>query len=107
MERSEQARQTHEFMRINFSAFARKLMIALEGEKSLNAKVAHCTRNGIRFNGTAEHRSLLNAALHCHERLDDKAMRSLRYIEQRSAGCNDWTSTFAARRGRSTGQDRS
>ena len=45
-----------------------------------------CTQNAIRYNGTIVYKSMLTAAQNCYERLNDRANRTLRYIEGHSAG---------------------
>ncbi len=97
MERSDVARIQYEYLKNSFPAFARKLMVALEGvsPKTAAARLAFCSQNGIRYNGTVVYRSMLTAAQNCYERLDDRALRTLRYIERHSgASKSDLTSAF-------------
>ena len=86
MERSEKARMDYEYLKNSFPAFSRKLMVALEGvsPKRDAAKLEFCSQTGIRYNGTVVYKSMLTAAQNCYERLDDWALRTLRYIERQS-----------------------
>ena len=97
MARSDNARTQYEYLKNSFPAFARKLMVALDGvsPKTVAARLAFCTDNGIRYNGAVVYRSMLTAAQNCYERLDDRAMRTLRYIERYSGSSkSDLTSAF-------------
>ena len=97
MERSDNARNQYEYLKNSFPAFARKLMVALDGvsPKTVAARLAFCTENGIRYNGSVVYRSMLTAAQNCYERLDDRAMRTLRYIERfNGSSKSDLTSAF-------------
>ena len=84
MEKSDVARIQYEYLKNSFPAFARKLMVALDGVSptTVAAKLAFCSQHGIRYNGAVVYRSMLAAAVNCYERLDDRAMRTLRYIER-------------------------
>ncbi|CAK0824327.1 unnamed protein product [Prorocentrum cordatum] len=91
------ARKTHAYLKNSFPAFARKLMVALGDcpPEGAAARLAFCAQEGIRYNGTAAHRSMLCAAQNCRERLDDRALRTLRYIEsRRGSRKSDLTSNF-------------
>ena len=97
MERSESARIQYEYLKNSFPAFARKLMVALEGvsPKTVAAKLDFCNQYSIRYNGTVVYRSMLTAAQNCYERLDDRAIRTLRYIERHcGASKSDLTTAF-------------
>ena len=97
MERSDVARIQYEYLKNSFPAFARKLMVALDGvsPKTSAARLDFCTQNGIRYNGAVVYRSMLTAAQNCYERLDDRANRTLRYIERHNgASKSDLTSAF-------------
>ena len=72
-------------------------MVALEGvsPKTVAAKLQFCSANGIRYNGSVVYRSMLAAAQNCYERLDSRAIRTLRYIERQSgASKSDLTTAF-------------
>ena len=72
-------------------------MVALEGvsPKTVAAKLDSCNQYSIRYNGTVVYRSMLTAAQNCYERVDDRAMRTLRYIERISgSGRSDLTTSF-------------
>ena len=76
---------------------ARKLMDALDGVslKTVAARLAFCTQNGIRYHGAVVCRSMLTAAQKCFERLGDSASRTLRYIETfNGSSKSDLTSAF-------------
>ena len=64
MERSDTARIQYDYLRKSFPAFARKLMVALDGDspKKAAARLAFCSQNGIRYNGTVVYRSMLTVA---------------------------------------------
>ena len=98
MERSENARIQYEYLKNSFPAFARKLMVALEGvsPKTCAAKLEFCNGNNIRYNGAVVYRSMLTAAQNCYARLDDRAIRTLRYIERHCCGASksDLTTAF-------------
>ena len=97
MARSDNARTQYEYLKNSFPVFARKLMVALESvsPKTVAARLAFCTQNGIRYNGSVVYRSMLTAAQNCYERLDDRAMRTLRYIERfNGSSKSDLTSAF-------------
>ncbi|CAK0824328.1 unnamed protein product [Prorocentrum cordatum] len=94
---SDAARKQYDYLRNSVPAFARKLTVALDGAqtKGAAARLAFCTENNVRFNGTVVHRSMLCAAQNCHERLDDRAIRTLRYIESKSGASKcELTSNF-------------
>ena len=72
-------------------------MVALEGvsPKTVAARLAFCSQNSIRYNGSVVYRSMLTAAQNCNERLDDRANRTLRYIERHcGASKSDLTTAF-------------
>ena len=96
MERSENARKAHEYMKNSFPAFARKLAIALEGITSVQKKLEYIAANDIRYHGAVVYKSMLTAAQNCVERLDDRAIRTLRYIDRLTAGKSDLTSAFSS-----------
>jgi len=89
----------HDFLKNSFPVFASKLMVALEplGQRAtVSTKVDFCTRNNICYSGTVVYRTMLLAAQNCYERLDGKAMRTLRYIESRCRGSkSDLTTAFS------------
>ena len=59
------------------------------------AGLAFCSQSGIRYDGAVVYRSMLTAAQNCYERLDDSAMRALRYIERHAgASKSDLSSAF-------------
>ena len=66
MERSDDARTQHNYLNISFPAFARKLMVAFGGisPKTAATRLAFCSQNVIRYNGTVVSRSMLRAAQH-------------------------------------------
>ena len=86
MARSGAARTQYEYLKNSFPAFARKLMVALEhvSPATATAKLEFCRDRGIKFNGTVVYKTMLQAAQNCYERIDDRAMRTLRYIERKS-----------------------
>ena len=103
MEIAESARVHHDFMKNTFPAFACKLMLAFPEPlktASVANKVAYCQQHQICYNGTIVYRSMLLAAQNCYERLDVKAMRTLRYIERhrgstgKSGSKSDLTTAF-------------
>ena len=97
MERSDVARIQYDYLKNSFPSFSRKLMVALESvtPRTVNARVDFCTKNNIRYNGTTVYRSMLTAAQNCYERLDDRAIRTLRNIESLGRGSkSDLTNTF-------------
>ena len=49
----------------------------------MQAKLEFCQKNNIRYNGALVYRSMLQAALNCNERLDDRAVKTLRLIERK------------------------
>ena len=63
-------------------------MDALDGVslKTVAARLAFCTQNGIRYHGAVVCRSMLTVAQKCFERLGDSASRTLRYIIERFNG---------------------
>ncbi|CAK0818513.1 unnamed protein product [Prorocentrum cordatum] len=97
MATSDAARNQYDYLKNSFPAFARKLMVALGGgpPEGTAARLAFCAQKGIRYNGAVVHRSMLCAAQNCRDRLDDRALRTLRYIESRSGSSKcDLTSNF-------------
>ena len=97
MARSDAARTQYEYLKNSFPAFARKLMVALEHLSSATAaaRLEFCKERGIRYNGAVVYRSMLTAAQNCYDRVDDRAMRTLRYIERQSGSSkSDLTSAI-------------
>ena len=97
MARSDVARTQYEYLKNSFPAFALKLMVALEhvSPATVTARLEFCKERGIRYNGAVVYRSMLTAAQNCYERVDDRAMRTLRYIERQSGSSkSDLTSAI-------------
>jgi len=63
-------------------------MVPLDGvtPKTSAARLAFCRQHRISYNGTIVYNTMLTAAQNCYDRLDDKAIRTLRYIERHGGG---------------------
>ena len=97
MAKSDVARTQYEYLKNSFPAFARKLMVALEhvSPATAAARLQFCKERGIRYNGAVVYRTMLTAVQNCYERVDDRAMRTLRYIERQSGSSkSDLTSAI-------------
>jgi hypothetical protein len=97
MANSDIARMHYDYLKNSFPSFARKLMVVLGNvEHSPKARLDFCSKHGIRYNGTIVDKKMLTAAQNCTERLDDRALMTLRSIDLRiGRGKNEITSTFS------------